>query len=91
MLDYAEVVDHLIAHTRVPPACHTGTLVRLIGMTLEARGIMAPLGAVCEVESTTGGHKVQAEVVGFNDQTLFLMPFTEAVGIGPRCYGARAN
>ncbi len=83
MLEYAEVVDHLIAHTRVPPACHTGTLVRLVGMTLEARGIMAPLGAVCEVESLNGSHKVQAEVVGFNDQTLFLMPFTEAFGIGP--------
>lgn len=83
MLDYGSVVDELIAQVRVPPACHTGTLVRLVGMTLEARGIMAPLGALCQVESLTGSHKVQAEVVGFNDQTLFLMPFTEPVGIGP--------
>ncbi len=82
MLDYASVVDDLIAQARVPDACHTGTLVRLVGMTLEARGIMAPLGALCEIESNSG-HKVQAEVVGFNDQTLFLMPFTEPVGIGP--------
>lgn len=83
MPDYAAVVERLIAQTRVPDACHTGTLVRLVGMTLEARGIMAPLGALCEVESAGGRHKVQAEVVGFNDQTLFLMPFTEPVGIGP--------
>ncbi len=83
MLEYGGVVDELIAQVRVPPACHTGTLVRLVGMTLEARGIMAPLGALCQVESLTGSHKVQAEVVGFNDQTLFLMPFTEPVGIGP--------
>jgi flagellum-specific ATP synthase len=83
MPDYADTVERLIAQVRVPPACHTGTLVRLVGMTLEARGIMAPLGALCEVEATGGGHKVQAEVVGFNDQTLFLMPFTEPVGIGP--------
>ncbi len=82
MLDYAAVVNDLLAHARVPDACHTGTLVRLVGMTLEARGIMAPLGALCEIESGTGS-KVQAEVVGFNDQTLFLMPFTEPVGIGP--------
>ncbi len=83
MPDYAEVVERLVAQARVPEACHTGTLVRLVGMTLEARGIMAPLGALCEVESAVGHHKVQAEVVGFHDQTLFLMPFTEPVGIGP--------
>ncbi len=83
MPDYADTVERLISQSSVPSACHTGTLVRLVGMTLEARGIMAPLGALCEVESIGGHHKVQAEVVGFNDQTLFLMPFTEAVGIGP--------
>ena len=82
MLDYADVVNDLIAQVRAPDACHTGTLVRLVGMTLEARGIMAPLGALCEIESNAG-HKLQAEVVGFNDQTLFLMPFTDPVGIGP--------
>ena len=81
-IDYADVVEHLIAQTRTPPACHTGTLVRLVGMTLEARGIMAPLGALCEIEGNSG-NKISAEVVGFNDQTLFLMPFTEPIGIGP--------
>jgi flagellum-specific ATP synthase len=81
-IDYADVVERLIAQTRTPPACNTGTLVRLVGMTLEARGIMAPLGALCEIEGNTG-QKISAEVVGFNDQTLFLMPFTEPMGIGP--------
>lgn len=82
MLDFQAVADSLIAQATTPPACHTGTLVRLVGMTLEARGIMAPLGALCEIEAGSG-FKIQAEVVGFNDQTLFLMPFTEPVGIGP--------
>jgi len=81
-IDYADVVERLIAQTRTPPACNTGTLVRLVGMTLEARGIMAPLGALCEIEGNQGS-KIYAEVVGFNDQTLFLMPFTEPIGIGP--------
>ena len=82
MIDFSDVVDHLVGRTHVPPAEHTGTLVRLVGMTLEARGIMAPLGALCEIEGSHGA-RVAAEVVGFNDQTLFLMPFTEPVGIGP--------
>ncbi len=82
MIDYADVVDVLITQTRAPAPCHTGTLARLVGMTLEARGIMAPLGAHCEIEGT-GGQKLAAEVVGFNDQTLYLMPFTDSAGIGP--------
>jgi flagellum-specific ATP synthase len=49
---------------------------------LETRGIMAPLGACCEVIGKEG-HRVEAEVVGFNDKTLYLMPFTDPVGVGP--------
>jgi flagellum-specific ATP synthase len=82
MPDYEAAIDQLIAQTHTPPACHTGTLVRLVGMTLEARGIMAPLGAYCEIEGSSG-NMLAAEVVGFNDQTLYLMPFTDPVGIAP--------
>ena len=67
---------------RTPQPQRSGTLVRLVGMTLEARGVMAPLGACCEVVGQTG-HRVEAEVVGFNDKVLFLMPFTEPTGVGP--------
>ena len=59
-----------------------GTLVRLVGMRLETRGLMAPLGACCEVVDPLG-HRVEAEVVGFHDQTLYLLPFNEPQGIGP--------
>jgi flagellum-specific ATP synthase len=67
---------------RAPLPLKSGTLVRSVGMTLEAHGIMAPLGACCEVVGT-GGYRVEAEVVGFADKTLYLMPFNDAVGIGP--------
>jgi flagellum-specific ATP synthase len=40
------------------------------------------LGACCGVLGTNG-HRVEAEVVGFNDKTLYLMPFTDPVGVGP--------
>ena len=29
----------------------SGKLVRVVGLTLEAKGISAPLGAICEVDS----------------------------------------
>jgi flagellum-specific ATP synthase len=53
-----------------------------VGLRLEARGIMAPMGSSCEIMSTDG-HRIEAEVVGFNDKTLYLMPLTDPVGIGP--------
>ncbi|NBO83617.1 MAG: flagellum-specific ATP synthase FliI, partial [Betaproteobacteria bacterium] len=81
-MEFASEVDRLLAQLRVQEPRKSGTLVRLVGLRMEARGIMAPLGACCEVTDPSG-HRVEAEVVGFNDQTLYLMPFTEPLGIGP--------
>ncbi len=82
MIDFADEVDQSLSGLRTPQPQRSGTLVRLVGMTLEARGVMAPLGACCEVVGRHG-HRVEAEVVGFNDKVLFLMPFTEPAGVGP--------
>ena len=82
MLDFDKEVSATLPKLRVPDPKRSGTLVRLVGLTLETRGIMAPLGACCEVMGQ-GGHRVEAEVVGFNDKTLYLMPFTDPVGVGP--------
>ncbi|MEY4316548.1 MAG: Flagellum-specific synthase [Pseudomonadota bacterium] len=82
MIDFADEVQRSLPKLRAPDPTRSGTLVRLVGLTLETRGIMAPLGACCEVVGQSG-HRVEAEVVGFNDKTLFLMPFTDPVGVGP--------
>lgn len=82
MIDFSNEVGRLLHDLRVPEPRKSGTLVRLVGMRLEARGLMAPLGACCEIIDPSG-HRIEAEVVGFNDQTLYLMPFTEPQGIGP--------
>jgi flagellum-specific ATP synthase len=82
MIDFAKEVQSSLPKLRTPDPHRSGTLVRLVGLTLETRGIMAPLGACCEVMGQ-GGHRVEAEVVGFNDKTLYLMPFTDPVGVGP--------
>jgi flagellum-specific ATP synthase len=82
MLDFSKEVQASLPKLRTPEPQRSGTLVRLVGLTLETRGIMAPLGACCEVMGKEG-HRVEAEVVGFNDKTLYLMPFTDPVGVGP--------
>jgi flagellum-specific ATP synthase len=82
MIDFSKEVQTSLPKLRTPEPQRSGTLVRLVGLTLETRGIMAPLGACCEVIGKEG-HRVEAEVVGFNDKTLYLMPFTDPVGVGP--------
>ena len=81
-MNFDQEVNQLIGELHAPEPQRSGTLVRLVGMRLETRGLMAPLGACCEIVGQLG-HRVEAEVVGFNDDTLFLLPFTEPQGIGP--------
>lgn len=85
MFDFAAEVEQSIAllqkKAQSVPA-RSGTVVRLVGLRMEARGLMAPIGACCVVEGTSG-HRIEAEVVGFADKTLYLMPFAEPIGIGP--------
>jgi len=82
MLDFDAAIAADLQTAHAPPQARSGTLVRLVGLTLEARGVMAPLGAICEISGVDGA-RIEAEVVGFNDKTIYLMPFTEPTGIGP--------
>ena len=83
MLSFASQVDDLVAHSRVADAARSGKLVRVVGLTLEAKGIMAPLGAHCQVENVDFDSFVDAEVVGFAADTLYLMPFDDPGGLAP--------
>lgn len=80
--DFGVEVDRIVDSVRAPGVQRRGTLARVVGLTLEARGIMAPVGARCVVDGVNG-QKIEAEVVGFHDETLYLMPFNEAVGAAP--------
>ncbi len=57
-----------------------GILTRIVGLTLEAVGCRAAMGSQCEVE-TPQGPPIEAEVVGFSGESLYLMPTTEIRGL----------
>ena len=59
-----------------------GRLRRVVGLTLEAEGCEAPLGARCMV-TTADGNELDTEVVGFADERLLLMPVGEMHGVLP--------
>ncbi|MFT4613165.1 MAG: flagellum-specific ATP synthase [Bacteroidia bacterium] len=50
-----------------------GSLIRMIGIKLEAVGCQATIGSRCRI-ITDEGASIDAEVVGFSDGSLFLMP-----------------
>ena len=59
-----------------------GQLTRMVGLTLEAAGCVAPVGSRCLVVGPDGG-RVEAEVVGFAGGKLFLMPSGDIHGLMP--------
>ena len=63
----------------------TGKVTRVAGLVLEAAGLKLAVGSGCSVLLNDGG-QVEAEVVGFANDRLFLMPHGHIAGIAP---GAR--
>jgi flagellum-specific ATP synthase len=64
------------------PHALTGRLTRVAGLVLEASGLRLPVGSVCTI-APAGGNPVEAEVVGFADDRLFLMPLGDTMGLRP--------
>jgi flagellum-specific ATP synthase len=64
-----------------------GRLTRIVGLTLEAVGCNVALGDHCDIEMPEGRH-IEAEVVGFADKRIFLMPLGAVDGVKP---GARVR
>ncbi len=60
----------------------SGRLTKVNGLTLEAVGVSVPLGGHCRIQTMTG--EVDAEVVGFENDKIFLMPTDQVEGIVPR-------
>ena len=67
------------------PLLSSGRLTRVTGLVMEAAGLRLAVGSCCLIE-LPGGNSVEAEVVGFSDDRLYLMPAADTYGITP---GAR--
>jgi flagellum-specific ATP synthase len=61
-----------------------GKLTRMVGLTLEAIGCRAAVGGRCLVE-TPHGRVIEAEVVGFAGERIYLMPTGDIHGLEPDC------
>ena len=59
-----------------------GKVTKVVGLTIESAGPSAKLNDLCIITSKDGNQCVTAEVVGFNDNRILLMPFRSVAGIG---------
>jgi flagellum-specific ATP synthase len=65
-----------------PALIAEGRLVSMVGMTLEAVGCEMPVGGRCRVVGRSHA-PIEAEVVGFSGQRIYLMPVSQLGGLTP--------
>ena len=62
-----------------------GKVTNVVGLVIEAQGPLSRLGTVCDIYTKGDSHKITAEVLGFKDNKVLMMPLQEIRGIGPGC------
>jgi FliI/YscN family ATPase len=60
-----------------------GRVTRVVGLVIEATGLDVALGELCRISSLTDEHSVLAEVVGFHERGVLLMPLGDLAGLHP--------
>jgi flagellum-specific ATP synthase len=62
----------------------TGRVTNVVGLVVEAQGPVSCLGTVCDIY-TQNSQSIAAEVSGFKNNKVLLMPLEEIRGVGPGC------
>jgi flagellum-specific ATP synthase len=76
---YMEQLKHL------DPIRVNGKVTQVIGLTVESEGPDASVGDVCHIYPFKSSQPLKAEVVGFRNNKVILMPLGELQSIGPGC------
>lgn len=67
------------------PVLVNGKVTQVIGLTVESEGPDASIGDVCYIYPYKSSKPLKAEVVGFRNNRVILMPLGELHSIGPGC------
>lgn len=78
--------DKYIEHLRqIDPVLVNGKVIQVIGLTVESEGPDASVGDVCLIYPFKSNTPLKAEVVGFRNNRVILMPLGDLHSIGPGC------
>ncbi len=64
------------------PARVDGRVAQIAGLVIEATSQQGTVGDICEI-CVNDGPNVKAEIVGFRDKRILLMPLGDTVGVSP--------
>jgi len=67
----------------IEPIQVRGKVTNIVGLVVEGHGPGSAMGGMCEIYSRGRTDSIMAEVVGFRDKRVLLMPLGELSGIGP--------
>lgn len=62
---------------------YKGRVSKVVGLTIESTGPQVQIGEVCQIYPVKSENPILAEVVGFTDTAVLLMPLGDMQGIGP--------
>lgn len=62
-----------------------GRISKIVGLTIESQGPPVELGEICTIKTEKKDRKILAEVVGFREKNVILMPLGEIDNVGPGC------
>jgi len=81
----ADLADYSAKVSEMQCLSHEGEVDRMSGSVVEARGPSVGVGQLCDIyaESEAGRETIKAEVVGFEGETIILMPLEKLNGVQP--------
>ncbi len=62
-----------------------GKVERVVGLLIESRGPKARIGEVCYIHTDKSSEKITAEVIGFDEEKVLLMPYSAVSNISSGC------
>lgn len=80
MIDFAK---HIASLRDTDPIEVRGKVTNIVGLVVEGHGPGSCMGGMCEIYSKGVSGSIMAEVVGFRDKRVLLMPLGDLGGIGP--------
>lgn len=80
----ALTLDHYSQRVKTAVPIKTyGHVTKVVGLVVEANGPMAQMGTICDIQGSEQDRPVTAEVLGFRDRTVLMMPLEDIRTIGP--------
>ncbi|YCA42565.1 flagellar protein export ATPase FliI [Bacillus sp. JZ8] len=77
-----EILDRI---EDIPSFKRYGKVTRVVGLMIEARGPSTSIGDICYIHLRNGTVHIKAEVVGFKEEFVILMPYKDVRDISPGC------